>query len=719
MSWGSELWDKFRELDQVTKENSDSVSSFVDFLRKKAALDLEYSRGLQKLTKATLSMGVFCGEAVTMTPGSSGGSSSFGSFGLGQSSSSGSTNPKSRITSRIDEFRSTTSLSTALRSMLQETYEAATCIESHSITLNDEAADLSAKLLKDIEAQRKSINNEYDSKKTELQKNIKQLETYQKNYHSVAKEADRALAAFEKVEKDLKSSKSELEKATAAYRAQTEKLRNAEESYAFILEKTNQHQTRHYREEIPNIINSIQQLEIDRILRLREAILLYSDSYLLQAPKIVTAFENIALLAGSIDAASDCQIYIDAFASGGAYPPDMVFVPHRVGAPTPDSFVAFSSIGADRLGPDAAPGSGGPSGTAACSSTADLTPATKRWIDFADHPLWMDPASGIVTPEEQADILRDEVARTHLELISLEKARWALLDLLVESSKRGDPSPSVPVPNSHGTQLLSSRLEDIEEQIDSFTTELYRCQCFLAALAGTRPPDGPMSPEERRQLTLASSQHHLPAASVHGPGTSDAYLHSAAAHKTAVMGSGLRGLQGTGNRGYMTIATHSTSGQAGAMHRGATTGGGYTAGGLAGGGGPARVVVSVGLNSGHGSDGGTSFSPPPSPGNTGASSHHKHSNSGGPLRDVLTDLHTLTPAVRAYAVMSCDFVLPNSGHSLSAGSVLEIVSLLDESGAELPVELPNFDVAATFLVRTGFPESSVVHQIPASVVHCV
>lgn len=92
----------------MTKENSDSVSSFVDFLRKKAALDLEYSRGLQKLTKATLSMGVFCGEAVTMTPGSSGGSSSFGSFGLGQSSSSGSTNPKSRITSRIDEFRSTT-----------------------------------------------------------------------------------------------------------------------------------------------------------------------------------------------------------------------------------------------------------------------------------------------------------------------------------------------------------------------------------------------------------------------------------------------------------------------------------------------------------------------------------------------------------------------------------------------------------------------------------
>ena len=209
--------------------------------------------------------------------------------------------------------------------MLQEVTDLA---NQHEII----AENISANIVRDILFQLKELKNErkeHLAKGHQLQQQynlaLNLLDKSKKCYEKAFKESERALDAYHKADADLNLSRAEVEKAKNYSITKGQICEDAKTEYANQLQKTNELQRRHFTELMPEVFNSLQQMEERRIACIQ--------SYMKQAAQIQKSVFPIvnrcldAIIAASeqINPAEDSALVIERFKSGNLPPDDIPF----------------------------------------------------------------------------------------------------------------------------------------------------------------------------------------------------------------------------------------------------------------------------------------------------------------------------------------------------------------------------------------------------------
>ncbi|XP_004593545.2 formin-binding protein 1 isoform X12 [Ochotona princeps] len=284
MSWGTELWDQFDNLEKHTQWGIDILEKYIKFVKERTEIELSYAKQLRNLSKKY--------------------------------------QPK-KNSKEEEEYRYTSCK--AFLSTLNEMNDYAGQHEVISENMTAQIMVDLARYVQELKQERKS--NFHDGRKAQqhIETCWKQLEASKRRFERDCKEADRAQQYFEKMDADINVTKADVEKARQQAQLRHQMAEDSKADYSSILQKFNQEQHEYYHTHIPNIFQKIQEMEERRILRLGESMKMYAEVDRQVIPIIGKCLDGIVKAAESIDQKNDSQLVIEAFKSGFEPPGDIDF----------------------------------------------------------------------------------------------------------------------------------------------------------------------------------------------------------------------------------------------------------------------------------------------------------------------------------------------------------------------------------------------------------
>ncbi|XP_040819264.1 formin-binding protein 1 isoform X7 [Ochotona curzoniae] len=284
MSWGTELWDQFDNLEKHTQWGIDILEKYIKFVKERTEIELSYAKQLRNLSKKY--------------------------------------QPK-KNSKEEEEYKYTSCK--AFLSTLNEMNDYAGQHEVISENMTAQIMVDLARYVQELKQERKS--NFHDGRKAQqhIETCWKQLEASKRRFERDCKEADRAQQYFEKMDADINVTKADVEKARQQAQLRHQMAEDSKADYSSILQKFNQEQHEYYHSHIPNIFQKIQEMEERRILRLGESMKMYAEVDRQVIPIIGKCLDGIVKAAESIDQKNDSQLVIEAFKSGFEPPGDIDF----------------------------------------------------------------------------------------------------------------------------------------------------------------------------------------------------------------------------------------------------------------------------------------------------------------------------------------------------------------------------------------------------------
>ncbi|XP_075295802.1 formin-binding protein 1 isoform X1 [Opisthocomus hoazin] len=284
MSWGTELWDQFDNLEKHTQCGIDVLEKYIKFVKERTEIELSYAKQLRNLSKKY--------------------------------------QPK-KNSKEEEEYRYTST-----RAFLATLNEMNDYAGQHEVISENMTSLITGELtryVQELKQERKSHFHDGRKAQQHIETCWKQLEASKRRFERDCKEADRAQQYFEKMDADINVTKADVEKARQQAQLRHQMAEDSKAEYSSTLQKFNSEQHDHYYTHIPNIFQKIQEMEERRIVRIGESMKTFAEVDRQVIPIIGKCLDEITKAAESIDHKNDSQLVIEAFKSGFEPPGDIDF----------------------------------------------------------------------------------------------------------------------------------------------------------------------------------------------------------------------------------------------------------------------------------------------------------------------------------------------------------------------------------------------------------
>ncbi|XP_014111749.1 PREDICTED: formin-binding protein 1 isoform X3 [Pseudopodoces humilis] len=284
MSWGTELWDQFDNLEKHTQWGIDVLEKYIKFVKERTEIELSYAKQLRNLSKKY--------------------------------------QPK-KNSKEEEEYRYTST-----RAFLATLNEMNDYAGQHEVISENMTSLITGELtryVQELKQERKSHFHDGRKAQQHIETCWKQLEASKRRFERDCKEADRAQQYFEKMDADINVTKADVEKARQQAQLRHQMAEDSKAEYSSTLQKFNSEQHEHYYTHIPNIFQKIQEMEERRIVRIGESMKTFAEVDRQVIPIIGKCLDEITKAAESVDHKNDSQMVIEAFKSGFEPPGDVDF----------------------------------------------------------------------------------------------------------------------------------------------------------------------------------------------------------------------------------------------------------------------------------------------------------------------------------------------------------------------------------------------------------
>nr|XP_033816200.1 formin-binding protein 1 isoform X3 [Geotrypetes seraphini] len=284
MSWGTELWDQFENLEKHTQWGIDFLEKYIKFVKERTEIEINYAKQLRNLSKKY--------------------------------------QPK-KNSKEEEEYKYTSCK--AFQTTLTEMADYAGQHEIISETMTMQITAELTRFVQELKQEKKSHFHDGRKAQQHIETCWKHLEASKRKFERDCKEADRAQQYFEKMDADINVTKADVEKARQQSQARNQMADDSKGDYSSTLQKFNTEQHEHYYTHIPHIFQKLQEMEEKRIVKLCESLKTYAEVDRQVIPIIGKCLDGITKAAESIDQTHDSQLVIDAFKSGFEPPGDVEF----------------------------------------------------------------------------------------------------------------------------------------------------------------------------------------------------------------------------------------------------------------------------------------------------------------------------------------------------------------------------------------------------------
>nr|XP_034968886.1 formin-binding protein 1 isoform X6 [Zootoca vivipara] len=284
MSWGTELWDQFDNLEKHTQWGIDVLEKYIKFVKERTEIEINYAKQLRNLSKKY--------------------------------------QPK-KNSKEEDEYKY--SSCQAFLATLNEMNDYAGQHEVVSENMTSQITAELARYVQELKQERKMHFHDGRKAQQHIETCWKQLESSKRRFERDCKEADRAQQYFEKMDADINVTKADVEKARQQAQLRHQMAEESKAEYSSTLQRFNHEQHDHYHTHIPNIFQKIQEMEERRIIRIGESMKTFAEVDRQVIPIIGKCLDEITKAAESIDQKHDSQLVVEAFKSGFEPPGDVDF----------------------------------------------------------------------------------------------------------------------------------------------------------------------------------------------------------------------------------------------------------------------------------------------------------------------------------------------------------------------------------------------------------
>uniref|UniRef100_A0A146WRG3 Formin-binding 1-like protein n=1 Tax=Fundulus heteroclitus TaxID=8078 RepID=A0A146WRG3_FUNHE len=284
MSWGTELWDQFENLEKHTQWGIEFVEKYNKFVKERSEIEVNYAKQIRNLSKKY--------------------------------------QPKKN--SREEEE----SKYTFCRAFFTTLNELNDYAGQHEVIAENLTSQIIAELtryLQELKTERKSHFHDGRKAQQYIENSWKQLESSKKRFERDCKEADRAQQYFEKMDADINVTKADVEKARQQAQMRHQMAADSKGEYTANLQKFNQEQNDHYYTVIPNIFQKLQDMEERRIERIGVCMKTFAEVDRQVLPIVGKCLDGMTLAAESIEPKTDSKQVVEAYKSGFEPPGDVEF----------------------------------------------------------------------------------------------------------------------------------------------------------------------------------------------------------------------------------------------------------------------------------------------------------------------------------------------------------------------------------------------------------
>nr|XP_057929117.1 formin-binding protein 1-like isoform X4 [Doryrhamphus excisus] len=463
MSWGTELWDQFENLDKHTQWGIDFLERYAKFVKERLDIEQNYAKQLRNLVKK------YC--------------------------------PKR---SKDDEPRFTSCLS--FYGILNELNDYAGQREVVAEEMGHKVYGALMKYSQDLKAERKHHLQEGRKAQQYLDHCWKQMDNSKKKFERECKEAEKSQVTYERLDNDINATKSEVEKAKAQFYLRTHMADESKNEYAAQLQNFNAEQWKHFNNAIPHIFKNLQDMDQRRTVKLGETYRSFAEAERRVIPIISKCLEGMVSAAKAVDERKDSTIVVESFKSGFDPPGDFPFedFSQNLSRTGSDGTISNAPKG-DR---DGAPGP---------------RPDPKHTMSKAKNKLWLfgkKPKAPSVEdfshlpPEQRRKRLQQRIDELNKELQKEMDQRDALnkmKDVYEKTPQMGDPSS------------LQPKISETICNMEKLRSEIHKHETWLSEVEGKQSsrerrhsadnhhhtPQGRESPEGS-YTEDTSQEHHTP-----------------------------------------------------------------------------------------------------------------------------------------------------------------------------------------------------------------
>ncbi|XP_035463550.1 formin-binding protein 1 isoform X6 [Scophthalmus maximus] len=284
MSWGSELWDQFDNLEKHTQWGIEFVEKYTKFVKERSEIETNYAKQIRNLSKKYQPK----------------------------------KNPREEEESKYTFCR-------AFLTTLNELNDYAGQHEVIAENLTSQIITELSRYLQEIKTERKSHFHDGRKAQQHVESSWKQLESCKRRFERDCKEADRAQQYFEKMDADINVTKADVEKARQQAQMRHQMAGDSKSEYSSYLQKFNQEQNDHYYTIIPNIFQKLQDMEEKRIERIGVCMKTFADVDRQVLPIVGKCLDGMTKAAECIEPKTDSKQVVESYKSGFEPPGDVEF----------------------------------------------------------------------------------------------------------------------------------------------------------------------------------------------------------------------------------------------------------------------------------------------------------------------------------------------------------------------------------------------------------
>ncbi|XP_072559298.1 formin-binding protein 1a isoform X18 [Paramormyrops kingsleyae] len=479
MSWGTELWDQFDNLEKHTHWGIEFVERYTKFVKERSEIEVNYAKQIRNLSKKY--------------------------------------QPKKNSK---EEEENKYSSCRAFLTTLNELNDYAGQHEVIAENLTSQIISELTRFVQDLKAERKSHFHDGRKAQQHIENSWKQLEMSKRRFERDCKEADRAQQYFEKMDADINVTKADVEKRSSLKARQQAQLRHqmAEDSkneYTSCLQKFNQEQNEHYYTLIPHIFQKIQDMEERRIEKVGESMKMFAEIDRQVLPIVGKCLDGMTKSAESVEPKLDSNQVIESYKSGFEPPGDVEFEDYSQPMKRTASENSLSNSRGE--GKDKPSGKSKPklwpfikkNKQSGCSY-ANQTEIMKRTLgkptyayEARQFVLSLKLGSGPedcshLPPEQRRKKLQAKVDDLNKEIqkeVDQREALTKMKDVYLKNPQMGDPNSVDP------------RLSEISHNIERLKLEVQKFDAWLAEVEGRLPLRNDQS---KRQSGLYDTQNNAP-----------------------------------------------------------------------------------------------------------------------------------------------------------------------------------------------------------------
>uniref|UniRef100_A0A8C1DRE9 Formin-binding protein 1-like n=1 Tax=Cyprinus carpio carpio TaxID=630221 RepID=A0A8C1DRE9_CYPCA len=282
MSWGTDLWDQFENLDKHSQWGIDFLERYAKFVKERLEIEQTYAKQLRSLVKK------YCPKR-----------------------------PKD------DEPRFTSCLS--FYSILNELNDYAGQREVVAEEMGHKVYGELMRYSQDLKAERKHHLQEGRKAQQYLDQCWKHMDNSKKKFERECKEAEKSQLIYERLDNDINATKSEVEKAKSQLYLRQHMAEESKNEYAAQLQNFNSEQWKHFNVAIPQIFKNLQDMDERRTVKLGEMYRSFAEVERRVIPIISKCLEGMVTAAKNVNERRDSGIVVESFKSGFEPPGDFPF----------------------------------------------------------------------------------------------------------------------------------------------------------------------------------------------------------------------------------------------------------------------------------------------------------------------------------------------------------------------------------------------------------